>query len=147
MAAQDVRGTIDAVWRMESARVIAGLARVVRDVGLAGGAELICCLSSVLEVLCLVFNEGYTATAGDDWMRPGLCEEALRLGRVLAELAPQEPEVHGLVVLMELQASRLRARVGPTGEPVLLLDQDRARWDHLLVRRGMAALERAERLG
>src|SRR5262249_30909165 len=104
-------------------------------------------VSSVLEVLYLIFNEGYSATAGDDWMRPTLCEEALRLGRILAELAPQEPEVHGLVALMEIQASRTRARVGPSGEPVLLLDQDRARWDHLLIRRGLAALERAEALG
>jgi RNA polymerase sigma factor (sigma-70 family) len=111
------------------------------------GAELAARLSSVLEVLYLVFNEGYTATAGDDWMRPGLCDEALRLGRVLAELVPAEPEVHGLVALMEIQASRSRARVGPSGEPVLLLDQDRARWDGLLVRRGLAALERAEALG
>jgi RNA polymerase sigma factor (sigma-70 family) len=103
-------------------------------------------LSSVLGVLYLVFNEGYTATAGDDWMRPQLCEEALRLGRILAELAPQEPEVHGLVALMEIQASRARARVGPSGEPILLLDQDRARWDQLLIRRGLAALERTEQL-
>src|SRR3954467_6141344 len=103
-------------------------------------------LSSVLEVLYLVFNEGYSATAGDDWMRPALCQEALRLGRILAELAPREPEVHGLVALMEIQASRSRARVGPGGEPVLLLDQDRARWDRLLIRRGLAALERAEQL-
>ncbi|NMH98354.1 sigma-70 family RNA polymerase sigma factor [Pseudonocardia acidicola] len=103
-------------------------------------------LSSVLEVLYLVFNEGYSATAGDDWMRPALCEEALRLGRVLAELVPQEPEVHGLVALMEIQASRMRARVDSSGEPVLLLDQDRGRWDHLLIRRGLAALERAEAL-
>jgi RNA polymerase sigma factor (sigma-70 family) len=110
------------------------------------GAERIERLSSVLEVLYLVFNEGYAATAGDDWMRPALCEDALRLGRILAELAPQEPEVHGLVALMEIQASRARARVGPEGEPVLLLDQDRARWDHVLVRRGLAALERAEAL-
>ena len=104
-------------------------------------------LSSVLEVIYLVFNEGYAATAGDDWMRPALCEEALRLGRILAELVPQEPEAHGLVALMEIQASRLRARIGPSGEPVLLLDQDRARWDQLLIRRGLAALERAEALG
>ncbi|MDQ3601162.1 MAG: RNA polymerase subunit sigma-24, partial [Actinomycetota bacterium] len=104
-------------------------------------------LSSVLEVIYLVFNEGYSATAGDDWMRPALCEEALRLGRILAELAPGEPEVHGLVALMEIQASRTRARTGPAGEPVLLLDQDRGRWDHLLFRRGLAALERAEALG
>jgi len=104
-------------------------------------------LASVLEVIYLVFNEGYAATAGDHWMRPQLCEEALRLGRVLAGLAPQEPEVHGLVALMEIQASRARARVGPGGEPVLLLDQDRARWDRLLIGRGLAALERAEALG
>ncbi len=94
-----------------------------------------------------IFNEGYSATAGDDWMRPALCEDALRLGRILAELAPREPEVHGLVALMEIQASRARARRGPTGEPILLLDQDRARWDQLLIRRGLAALERAEALG
>jgi predicted RNA polymerase sigma factor len=111
------------------------------------GAELASRLSSVLEVIYLVFNEGYSATAGDDWMRPALCEDALRLGRILAELAPKEPEVHGLVALMEIQASRSRARVGPTGEPVLLLDQDRSRWDHVLIRRGLAALERAEKLG
>jgi predicted RNA polymerase sigma factor len=111
------------------------------------GAELAARRSSVLEVLYLVFNEGYAATAGDDWMRPGLCEDALRLGRILAELLPQEPEVHGLVALMEIQASRLGARLGPAGEPVLLLDQDRARWDQLLIHRGLAALERAERLG
>ena len=111
------------------------------------GAELAARLSSVLEVIYLVFNEGYAATAGDDWIRPALCEEALRLGRILAELVPQQPEVHGLVALMELQASRLRARIGPSGEPVLLLDQDRARWDQLLIGRGLAALERAERLG
>jgi RNA polymerase sigma factor (sigma-70 family) len=111
------------------------------------GAELAARLSSVLEVVYLVFNEGYSATAGDDWLRPALCEDALRLGRVLAELAPQEPEVHGLVALMEIQASRAKARVGPTGEPVLLLEQNRALWDHVLVRRGLAALERAEALG
>jgi RNA polymerase sigma-70 factor, ECF subfamily len=104
-------------------------------------------LASVLEVIYLIFNEGYTATAGDDWMRPALCEDALRLGRILAELAPKEPEVHGLVALMEIQASRSRARVGPAGEPVLLLDQNRAQWDRLLIRRGLVALERAERLG
>jgi RNA polymerase sigma factor (sigma-70 family) len=111
------------------------------------GAELADRLSSVLEVVCLVFNEGYSATAGDTWMRPALCEEALRLGRILAELMPAEAEVHGLVALMEIQASRLRARVGPSGEPVLLLNQDRARWDQLLIRRGLTALERAEALG
>ena len=103
-------------------------------------------LSSVLEVLYLVFNEGYTATAGDDWLRPALCEDALRLGRILAELAPNEPEVHGLVALMEIQASRSMARVGPSGEPILLQDQDRSRWDQLLIRRGLAALDRAEKL-
>jgi len=111
------------------------------------GAELAARLSSVLEVIYLVFNEGYAATAGDDWMRPTLCEEALRLGRILAELAPQEPEVHGLVALMEIQASRMRARVGPSGEPVLLLEQDRGRWDHVLIGRGLAGLARAEKLG
>jgi RNA polymerase sigma factor (sigma-70 family) len=111
------------------------------------GAELTARLSSVLEVLYLIFNEGYTATAGDDWLRPQLCDEAIRLGRILAELAPAEPEVHGLVALMEIQASRARARVGPSGEPVLLLDQDRSRWDQLLIRRGLAALERAVKLG
>ncbi|TKD11894.1 RNA polymerase sigma factor [Polyangium fumosum] len=104
-------------------------------------------LSSVLQVIYLVFNEGYSATAGDDWMRPALCEDALRLGRILAELLPKEPEVHGLVALMEIQASRARARVGPKGEPILLLDQNRARWDHLLIRRGLTALARAEALG
>ena len=111
------------------------------------GAELGPRLASVLEVIYLIFNEGYAATGGDDWTRPGLCEEALRLGRILAELAPREPEVHGLVALMEIQASRLRARVGPTGEPILLHEQDRGRWDWLLIGRGLAALERAERLG
>jgi RNA polymerase sigma factor (sigma-70 family) len=110
------------------------------------GAERTERLASVLGVLYLVFNEGYTATAGSDWVRPQLCEEALRLGRVLAELAPEEPEVHGLVALMELQASRLRARIGPDGAPILLLDQDRARWDQLLIRRGLAALLRAQGL-
>ena len=111
------------------------------------GAELAGRLASVLEVIYLVFNEGYSATAGYDWVRPALCDDALRLGRILAELAPQEPEVHGLVALMEVQASRLRARVGPSGEPILLLDQDRGRWDHLLIGRGLAALERAEAPG
>jgi RNA polymerase sigma factor (sigma-70 family) len=103
-------------------------------------------LSSVLEVIYLVFNEGYTATGGDDWLRPGLCEDALRLGRILAELAPNEPEVHGLVALMEIQASRSSTRVGPGGAPILLLEQDRSRWDQLLIRRGFAALDRAEKL-
>ena len=111
------------------------------------GPERSARLASVLEVIYLIFNEGYAATAGEDWIRPSLCEEALRLGRILAELAPTESEVHGLVALMEIHASRLRARVGPSGEPVLLLDQDRSRWDHLLISRGLAALERAERLG
>ena len=110
-------------------------------------SELAARLASVLEVIYLVFNEGYAATAGDDWTRPALCEEALRLGRILAELMPASPEVHGLVALMELQASRLPARVAPSGEPILLLEQARARWDQLLIRRGLAALERAEALG
>ena len=110
-------------------------------------AELATRLSSVLEVVYLIFNEGYTATSGDMWVRPELCEDALRLGRILAELMPNEAEVHGLVALMEIQASRLRARVGPSGEPVLLLDQNRGSWDQLLIRRGLAALERSERLG
>jgi RNA polymerase sigma-70 factor, ECF subfamily len=108
------------------------------------GPDRVARLASVLEVIYLVFNEGYSATAGDDWVRPGLCDEALRLGRILAELVPAEPEVHGLVALMEIQASRLRARVGPSGEPVLLLDQDRRRWDQLLIRRGLAALGRVD---
>jgi RNA polymerase sigma factor (sigma-70 family) len=111
------------------------------------GTELAARLSSVLEVVYLVFNEGYSATSGGDWMRPALCEDALRLGRILAELASQEPEVHGLVALMEIQASRSRARVSSTGEPILLLDQNRAHWDQLLIHRGLAALERAEALG
>ena len=111
------------------------------------GAELGARLSSVLEVIYLIFNEGYSATAGGDWMRPALCEDALRLGRILAELAPKEPEVQGLIALMEIQASRSRARVGPSGEPILLFDQNRAHWDQLLIRRGLAALERAENLG
>ncbi|WP_242342780.1 RNA polymerase sigma factor [Anaeromyxobacter terrae] len=111
------------------------------------GAEFAARLSSVLQVVYLVFNEGYTATAGDDWMRPALCEDALRLGRILAELVPAEPEVHGLVALMEIQASRSGARVGPSGEPVLLLEQNRAGWDQVLIRRGLAALARAEEVG
>src|SRR6266446_5090044 len=111
------------------------------------GEERAARLSSVLQVIYLVFNEGYSATAGEDWMRPDLCEDALRLGRILSGLLPEEPEVHGLVALMELQASRSGARTGPSGEPVLLLDQDRARWDRLLIGRGLAALERAEALG
>jgi RNA polymerase sigma-70 factor (ECF subfamily) len=111
------------------------------------GDELAPRLASVLEVVYLIFNEGYSATAGDDWMRPALCAEALRLGRILAELAPREPEVHGLVALMEIQASRARARVDASGAPILLLDQDRGRWDQLLIRRGLAALERADALG
>jgi RNA polymerase sigma factor (sigma-70 family) len=111
------------------------------------GEELHRRLSSVLEVVYLVFNEGYSATEGDEWIRPALCEDALRLGRILVELAKDEPEAHGLVALMEIQASRLRARTGPSGEPILLLDQDRARWDHLLIRRGLAALDRAVALG
>ena len=110
------------------------------------GAELGARLSSVLEVIYLIFNEGYSATAGDDWMRPALCDEALRLGRIVAELAPREPEVHGLVALMEIQASRAPARVGPSGEPILLFDQNRTHWDQLLIRRGLAALLRAEKL-
>ncbi len=111
------------------------------------GEELTARLSSVLEVVYLIFNEGYSATAGDDWMRPQLCEEALRLGRILVGLVPDQAEVHGLVALMEIQASRLRARIGPSGEPVLLLDQDRSRWDRMLIGRGLDALERAESLG
>jgi len=111
------------------------------------GAEFAARLASVLQVIYLVFNEGYAATAGDDWMRPELCQDALRLGRILAELVPNEPEVHGLVGLMEIQASRARARVGRSGEPILLLDQDRGRWDYVLIRRGLSALARAEALG
>jgi RNA polymerase sigma factor (sigma-70 family) len=110
------------------------------------GAELASRLASVLEVIYLIFNEGYSATAGDDWMRPALCEDALRLGRILAELAPQESEVHGLVALMEIQASRSRARVGPAGEPIVLFDQNRALWDQLLIRRGLTALDRAQQV-
>src|SRR5690242_16749359 len=111
------------------------------------GTELAPRLASVLEVVYLIFNEGYSATAGEDWMRPALCEDALRVGRILAQLLPAEPEVHGLVALMEIQASRSRARVGPNGEPVLLLDQDRSRWDRVLIGRGLQALARAEQLG
>ena len=111
------------------------------------GPELAARISSVLEVIYLIFNEGYSATSGDDWVRPELCQDALRLGRIVAELAPNAPEVHGLVALMEIQASRLRARVGPTGEPIVLLDQNRAKWDRVLIQRGLAALERAESLG
>ena len=111
------------------------------------GNERLARLASVLEVIYLIFNEGYAASAGEDWIRPALCEEALRLGRILAELIPQEPEVHGLVALLEIQASRLRARVGPQGEPILLLNQNRARWDQLLIQRGLAALARAEKVG
>src|SRR6186713_600141 len=111
------------------------------------GSELAARISSVLEVIYLIFNEGYSATSGDDWVRPELCQDALRLGRIVAELAPNAPEVHGLVALMEIQASRLRARVGPTGEPIVLLDQNRAKWDRVLIQRGLAALERAESLG
>jgi RNA polymerase sigma factor (sigma-70 family) len=111
------------------------------------GADRAARIASVLDVIYLVFNEGYSATAGDDWMRPALCEDALRLGRILATLAPDKPEVHGLVALMEIQASRSRARVGPDGEPILLLEQDRARWDRLLINRGLKALERAEAIG
>lgn len=110
------------------------------------GPDLAARLSSVLEVIYLIFNEGYSATAGEDWMRPALCEDALRLGRILAELVPREPEVHGLVALMEIQASRSNARVGPSGQPILLLDQNRALWDQLLIRRGLAALQRAEKI-
>jgi RNA polymerase sigma factor (sigma-70 family) len=111
------------------------------------GPDLAARLQSVLEVIYLIFNEGYSATAGEDWMRPALCEDALRLGRILAELVPKDPEVHGLVALMEIQASRIHARTRPTGEPILLLDQDRTRWDRILIRRGLAALQRAENLG
>jgi predicted RNA polymerase sigma factor len=110
------------------------------------GAEFTARLASVLQVLYLIFNEGYSATAGDDWLRPALCDEALRLGRILVGLVPNEAEAHGLVALMEIQASRVKARVNASGEPILLLDQDRARWDRLLINRGLAALERAEKL-
>jgi RNA polymerase sigma-70 factor (ECF subfamily) len=131
--------------RIVRAKRMLGDARVPFEV--PRGAEFSARLSSVLQVIYLIFNEGYAATAGDDWMRPELCQDALRLGRILAELVPNEAEVHGLVALMEIQASRSRARVGPSGEPILLLDQDRGRWDYVLVRRGLAALERAEALG
>ena len=131
--------------RIERAKRTLAAARVPFEV--PRGAELTARLGSVLEVIYLVFNEGYSATAGDDWVRPALCEDALRLGRILAELAPDAAEVHGLVALLEIQASRLRARVSPSGEPILLLDQDRGRWDHLLIGRGLAALECAEALG
>jgi predicted RNA polymerase sigma factor len=110
------------------------------------GSDFTARVSSVLQVIYLIFNEGYSATSGEDWLRPALCEEALRLGRILAELVPQEPEVHGLVALMEIQASRSKARVGPSGEPILLMDQDRAKWDQLLIHRGLKALERSRRL-
>ncbi|TDO45681.1 RNA polymerase sigma factor (sigma-70 family) [Kribbella sp. VKM Ac-2527] len=119
------------------------LAKAGVEFEVPAGDELIERLSSVLEVIYLIYNEGYSATAGDDWMRPALCNEAMRLGRLLAELMPQEPEVHGLLALMELQASRATARTGPSGEPVLLLDQDRRRWDRLLIRRGLESIERA----
>ena len=130
--------------RIVRAKKTISKARVPFDV--PRGAELTARLASVLEVIYLIFNEGYSATAGDDWVRPTLCEEALRLGRIVAELVPAEPEVHGLAALMEIQASRLRARVGPGGEPVLLSDQNRTQWDQLLIRRGLAALARAEQL-
>ena len=128
-------------------RIVRALAAARVPFEVPGRDERVARLSSVLEVIYLIFNEGYSATAGDDWMRPALCEDALRLGRILAGLAPQEPEVHGLAALMEIQASRTRARIGPSGEPILLLDQNRARWDQLLIRRGLAALARAEQLG
>jgi RNA polymerase sigma-70 factor (ECF subfamily) len=123
------------------------LAETKVPIEVPGGSERDARLASVLEVIYAIFNEGYSATAGDDWMRPELCEDALRLGRILARLAPDEPEVHGLVALMEIQASRFRARTGPSGEPILLLDQDRSRWDKLLIGRGLEALARAEELG
>jgi RNA polymerase sigma factor (sigma-70 family) len=134
--------------------VAARIVRAKRALSSAGvpfeiprGPERAARMTSVLEVIYLVFNEGYSATAGDDWVRPALCEDALRLGRVLAELSPDDPAVHGLVALMEIQASRLAARTGPSGEPILLLDQDRTRWDRLLIGRGLAALERARERG
>ncbi len=128
--------------RMVRAKKALATAKVPFEV--PAGDELARRLPSVLEVIYLIFNEGYSATSGDDWMRPELCSDALRLGRIVAELMPAEPEVHGLVAIMEIQASRLRARTGPSGEPILLLDQNRGRWDHLLIRRGLAALARAE---
>ncbi len=141
-------------YLVSEAAVAQRIVRAKRTLGDAGvpfevpqGDELADRLPSVLETIYLIFNEGYAATAGEDWMRPALYEEALRLGRVLAELMPTEPEVHGLVGLMEIQASRTAARTGPSGEPILLLDQDRARWNQLLIRRGLAALDRAEALG
>ncbi|HEY2984201.1 MAG TPA: RNA polymerase sigma factor [Jatrophihabitantaceae bacterium] len=141
-------------YLVSEATVAQRIVRAKRTLGDAGvpfevpqGDELADRLPSVLETIYLIFNEGYAATAGEDWMRPALYEEALRLGRVLAELMPTEPEVHGLVGLMEIQASRTAARTGPSGEPILLLDQDRARWNQLLIRRGLAALDRAEVLG
>ncbi len=131
--------------RIVRAKKTLSAARVPFEV--PAGPDLAGRLSSVLEVVYLIFNEGYAATAGDDWVRPELCGEALRLGRILAELAPNEPEVHGLVALMEIQASRSRARIGPRGEPILLLEQDRSRWDQLLIHRGLVALERTRQLG
>jgi RNA polymerase sigma factor (sigma-70 family) len=131
--------------RIVRAKKTLAAARVPFEV--PGSEERPARFSSVLEVIYLIFNEGYSATAGDDWMRPALCEDAVRLGRVLAQLAPEEPEAHGLSALMEIQASRVRARTGPSGEPVLLLDQDRLRWDRLLINRGLAALAQAEQLG
>jgi predicted RNA polymerase sigma factor len=177
MTTHDTHRAIDAIWKIESPRLIATIARMTTDeiarafilpeatvaqrivrakrsladeavaYELPRGEALKERLASVLRVLYLIFNEGYAATTGGDWMRPALCEEAQRLGRVLAELMPNEPEVHGLVALMEIQASRTGARTGKDGEPILLLDQDRSRWDRLLIGRGIKALERAGRLG
>ena len=135
------------VWPQRIVRAKRTLAEAHIRFEVPGGPEREARLAAALEVVYLIFNEGYAATAGTDWFRPALCEEALRLGRVLAELVPTEPEAHGLVALMEIQASRLRARTGPSGKAILLLDQDRTRWDRLLIRRGLVALERAERLG